>query len=196
MVACASFQDVRTGVETVQPASADLLVGLHEGYFQLGTQDNSQFWVRVGRQAYNFGKANILGPANWNIYGLAHDGIRVHYQQDTFSLDILAVQQSNFRRFDSVCSLDDCTDFESETITTNGDHSFYMEKVISPKISSAPFTLIRMNQQKKVRIENVKCDPGLLFFGNLSESFQFLLKEYINWSSCCGYRSSSLERSR
>ena len=54
MVVRASFQDVRTwGTETVQPASVDLLVGLHEGYFQLGTQDNSQFWVRVGRQAYN-----------------------------------------------------------------------------------------------------------------------------------------------
>ena len=101
-----------------------------------------------------------------------------------FSLDILGVQQSNFRRFDSVCSLDDCTDFESETITTNGDQLYFIHGKgnIAKDIQVQPFTLIRIqnpteaNQNRERRVYS----PGVLFSEIYRNLFNFYWKECIN----------------
>ena len=89
------------------------------------------------------------------------------------------MQQSNFRRFDSVCSLDDCTDFESETITTNGDQLYFIHGKgnIAKDIQVQPFTLIRIqnpteaNQNRERRVYS-----PVYFFRKFIGIFQFLLE--------------------
>jgi hypothetical protein len=187
MVVKASFQDVRVwGTEQSPPASADSLAGLHEGYFQVGTKDNKSLWLRVGRQAFNFGKGNLLSAANWNAYGLAHDGFRIHNEIDGFEWDLLGIQQTQSGILGTTCTDDpgtaddECVDFVSESVRTAGDQLWVLtgKASINEQLQIEPYLLALLENENADNLERKRhiYSPGLLLSGAVSPSLRYAVE--------------------
>ena len=182
----ASFQDARVwGAESSPTFSSDTLVGMHEGYFQIGTADNTSLWLRVGRQAYNFGAGNILGGARWNPYGIAHDGFRIHNEYKQFSWDLLGIQQTNSTQFETTCEddtnttdVDECEGFASKSVRSAGDQLWILTGVadVNKSLKIQPYVLyLSQNATIDAPDRNRQIySPGLLITGKLSPSVKYL----------------------
>ncbi|MBM76384.1 MAG: hypothetical protein CMK59_13345 [Proteobacteria bacterium] len=184
----ASFQEARTwGSSPTPPFSADAIAGMHEGYLQVGTPDNSSLWLRVGRQAFNFGAGNILGGARWNFYGIAHDGFRIHNEYNQFSWDLLGIQQSGSSIFETSCQddietpdVDECETFSPETVRSAGDQLwiFTAKATVNKSLTVQPYVLF-LSQNETVddpdRNRQIY-SPGLLLTGKLSSSIKYLVE--------------------
>ncbi len=164
----ASVQDSRIwGEESSSILSQDSLIALHEGYFQLNTKNNDH-WVRVGRQAYSFGKGTVLSKANWNLYGLAYDGIRLHTSFNNMTWDFVASQQGKARTMESIC-IENCDSFVAEEERTVGDHLLVLtnKTVVSPSVVVQPYMVMLFENASETDLERSRhiYSPGLLFSG-------------------------------
>ncbi len=63
----------------------DASIDLQEAWlrFQLSTQ----FWLKLGRQIFQYDDQRLLSPRNWNQHGVAYDAILLGYQERAFQLD-------------------------------------------------------------------------------------------------------------
>lgn len=59
---------------------------MHQGYLNLKFSD--EFHVKGGRMALDYGSANIIGVADWGVFGRTFDGVVLGYKNDLVKVDL------------------------------------------------------------------------------------------------------------
>ena len=179
LIVKASLQDARLwGLESSPIVSSSALATLHEGYVQMGTKDNRSFYVRTGRQEYKMYDGMLIFPRYWNLYNIAFNGIRTHYEQQFVSVDAAAFVLKGASQFTTTCATD-ATDCTPEDINAMGDFLTLIESDInlSTKIHLQPYYLgIHQgpNESNPERDRNI-FSPGLRLEGKLTPTFEYIL---------------------
>ncbi|MBW6483657.1 MAG: alginate export family protein [Vicingaceae bacterium] len=100
-----SIQDVRVwGAEGQFSKGSNL--GIFEAYVEPSLNEN--FSVRIGRQKLDIDNNRLFSPANWSQFSRAHEGVRLFYNSEKLSTDVMgAFSQAKENVFE--------TDFTSPT---------------------------------------------------------------------------------
>ncbi|MEC7986631.1 MAG: alginate export family protein [Myxococcota bacterium] len=181
LVLYASFQDARSwGLENSPVVSSDGITGLHEGYAQIGSRDNQSFWVRTGRQEYTMHRGMMMWNRPWNLYGIAFNGVRAHYEQQRFSADAGVFVLQGAGSYTTTCddSVQDCSNFSAETVSSIGDFLFLAEADIDlhPKLRLQPYFLgIRQGaSESDPNTDRIVFSPSLRMEGAFTSGFKYI----------------------
>jgi hypothetical protein len=71
-------------------AGASGAFGVYEAYFEAHTSSARPAYIRVGRQAFQWGEGRLVGMADWSHAGRSFDAIRGHVWLGPLELDALA----------------------------------------------------------------------------------------------------------
>lgn len=72
------------------PLGDDEGIDLHQGYVEYANVGDSGFSFRVGRQEINLGAQRLVGGVNWSNVGRSFDGGVMTYDDDNWTLNVLA----------------------------------------------------------------------------------------------------------
>ena len=174
-----SFQDARLwGQESSPVTSSSLRTSLHEGYVQMGSQDNRSFYVRAGRQEYIMYDGMLMFHRGWNLFNIAFHGLRAHYEQKFASVDAAVFTLNGAQQFTTTCGLDD-PDCTTEDINTMGDVMFvaHSDFNLTKQLHFQPYYLgMHQGPTESIpsRDRNI-FSPGLRLAGDLTPSFSYVL---------------------
>jgi hypothetical protein len=174
-----SLQDARLwGRESSPVTSSDALAGLHEGYVQMGAKDNRSFYVRAGRQEYKMYDGMLMWDRSWNLYNIAFNGIRAHYEQQFASVDVAAFVLNGSGTYTTICEADD-DDCTPEDKSYMGDFMLLTETDfnLSTKLHLQPYYLSMHQGPNDItpdRSRNI-FSPGLRLAGKLTPDLNYVL---------------------
>jgi len=179
MIIKASFQDVRNwGQEPSPVLASDPFTGIYEGYVQLGSKDNRSFWVRTGRQEYTMHDGMLMWNRPWNPYGITFNGVRGHYEDGAFGIHTSAFVLQGQGSYETVCTAEDCTDFVSESIASNGDFLYIVDATygVNSKLTLLPYFLVLQQGATGSDAERKRniFSPGLRLQGRLSPDLSYI----------------------
>jgi hypothetical protein len=163
-----AVQDYRSwGGEASPFLNKDSLITMHEGYAQFFLTDSA--YLKVGRQAYTLNDARLMFITGWTMFDRSYDGARFNAKGDKWENDLFVGIFRDAENFSTTCTdatddgVDDCLDFQAETISSRGD--IYLSNNLTLKISDAiqlsPYVLAIMqdasttNPMQDRRIYNV-----------------------------------------
>ena len=174
-----SFQDARLwGQESSPVTSSSLNTSLHEGYVQMGSQDNQSFYVRAGRQEYRMYDGMMMFHRGWNLFNIAFNGIRAHYEQKFASVDAAVFTLGGAQQFTTACATDD-SDCTPEDINSMGDVMFvaHSDFNLTKKLHLQPYYLGMHQGPTEVnpRRDRDILSPGLRLQGDLTSSLAYVL---------------------
>ncbi len=81
------LQDSRMFGQTKNTIRSIGNIDLHQGYVQIDSLIDENFWFQVGRFEMPYGNQRIFGINPWNYIGRAFDGLRIGYKTNLFTLD-------------------------------------------------------------------------------------------------------------
>ena len=174
-----SFQDARLwGEESSPVTSSSLRTSLHEGYIQMGSQDNRSLYVRAGRQEYTMYDGMMMFHRGWNLFNIAFHGIRAHYEQTFASVDAAVLTLNGAQQFTTTCDGTD-PDCTTQDINSMGDVMFvaHSDVNLSRKLHLQPYYL-GMHQGPTASEPSRARDifsPGLRLEGKLTSSLSYVL---------------------
>lgn len=96
-------RDSRTFGTTAQLADARNL-DLHQGYVEVKQFFNDKLTFRLGRQELSYANERIIGTVGWHNIGRVFDGGLLRYDEETYSLDLLAMNLNEVQPYQPVAT--------------------------------------------------------------------------------------------